>query len=112
MALVSLAGPATNLLLAIVAALLIRLMGPNPIFSMILTYNILLAIFNLLPIPPLDGSKVFSLLLPEREANSYLALGSVGFFILFALLAFPLGGFNLGRIIFDLSQFAQNLLLR
>lgn len=107
MSLVALAGPATNLLLAVIAALIAHLLGLNAfllfaggdlfarILGMIISLNVLLAIFNLLPIPPLDGSKVFSLILPERQANSYLALGSFGMIILFFLLLVPIGPFSL-----------------
>lgn len=122
MALVALAGPLTNILLAIAASLVIRLLfifPPSiflssilyPLLSTIVTLNLLLAIFNLLPIPPLDGSKIFSLILPEAEANAYLALGSIGMFIIFFLLLFPVGGFSLGALIFSLLSFSQNLLL-
>ncbi len=125
-ALVSLAGPLTNVLLAVAASILIRVFSVPfieaviPSFlsliiyfllSSIITYNLLLAIFNLIPIPPLDGSKVFALLLPEEEANIYLSIGSVGMFILFFLLLFPLGGFSLGSFIFNLTDFARGLLI-
>lgn len=97
-ALVALAGPATNLLLAIIAALLIRTHIFNPaeqILTIIFSLNVYLAVFNLLPLPPLDGSKVFALLLPDREAAAFMALGNIGILILFLLLAFPIGGFYL-----------------
>jgi Zn-dependent protease len=109
LALVALAGPLTNVGLAIIAALLLKIAYPAAslititstgdfipmLLKTILQLNILLAIFNLLPIPPLDGSKVFSLILPEREANSYLALGSFGMLIIFFLLMVPIGPFSL-----------------
>ncbi len=125
-ALVSLAGPLTNILLAILASFLIKLFSlPSiqtsfpiflysilfVIFTLIVKYNLLLAIFNLLPIPPLDGSKVFALLLPEESANAYLALGSIGMFILFFLLLFPIGGFSLGNFVFNLLSLSESLLL-
>ena len=119
-AIVSLAGPLTNVAIAVFAALIIRLLNLqpsqllfalSPILILIVKLNLLLAIFNLLPIPPLDGSKVFALLLPEKDANTYLSYGSIGFFIIFALLIFPIGGFSLGQFIFNLLNFAQNLLL-
>lgn len=120
-ALVSLAGPATNLLIAAIAALLIKLLeqfiglGDFQVFVyyfllISVKLNLLLAIFNLIPIPPLDGSKIFALILPEREANTYLALGSIGIFILFFLLLFPIGGFSLGSFIFNLLTFSEKLL--
>lgn len=120
-ALVSLAGPATNLAIAIISALLLKFLESFTIFGSVQIYimwvllicvrlNLLLAIFNLIPIPPLDGSKIFALILPEREANTYLALGSIGIFILFFLLMFPIGGFSLGSFIFNLLSFSEKLL--
>lgn len=125
-ALVALSGPLTNILLAVFASFLLKLislpivmnvLSPSLfailyfLFAIIMKYNLLLAILNLLPIPPLDGSKIFSLLLPEKEANAYLSLGSIGMFILFFLLLFPIGGFSLGHFMFNLLSFAENLLL-
>ncbi|MCL5018889.1 MAG: site-2 protease family protein [Patescibacteria group bacterium] len=125
-ALVSLAGPLTNVLLAIAASILIRIFSipfietvlPSLLSSIlyfllstIVTYNLLLAVFNLIPIPPLDGSKIFALFLPEEEANAYLSIGSIGMFILFFLLLFPFGGFSLGNFIFNMVSFAQGLLI-
>lgn len=120
-ALVSLAGPATNFLIAAIAALLIRLLGVVSIGAeteilvgwfllIVVRLNLLLGIFNLIPIPPLDGSKIFALLLPEKEAAAYLSIGMVGIFILFFLLLFPIGGFSLGGFIFNLLIFAEGLL--
>lgn len=117
MALVSLAGPLTNFLIAAVFALILKLAGPlfdQPlllgIMFLVVKLNLLLGIFNLLPIPPLDGSKVFSLLLPEDTARSYLSIGAYGMFILFFLLMFPIGGFSLGVLIGNLLDFSLRLL--
>lgn len=118
-ALVSLAGPLTNIIIAVIAALILRIsFGPSAIsfylsgfLKGVIQLNLLLAIFNLLPIPPLDGSKIFALILPEKDAQNYLSLGSIGIFILFFLLLFPIGGFSLGDFIFNLLNYAQNLLL-
>lgn len=129
-ALVALAGPLTNILLALAAGLLLRFLFsgynymdflngvqtqaeivPYLIFS-IMHLNLLLAIFNLLPIPPLDGSKVFSLILPEKEALTYLSIGRFGTLILLFLLFFPIAGFSLQALIGKLLSFAANLLLR
>src|SRR5690606_24998752 len=65
----------------------------------VININILLAVFNLLPIPPLDGSKIFSLALPPKEAHAYMSLGSFGMIILFMLLLIPLGPFSLLSIV-------------
>lgn len=120
-ALVSLAGPATNFLIAAISAIFIKLlvflpMEPNIaallnwLLLNIVRLNLLLGIFNLIPIPPLDGSKVFALLLSEKQAAAYLSIGSIGIFILFFLLMFPIGGFSLGEFIFNLLNFSENLL--
>ena len=126
-ALVSLVGPLTNVAIAVIAALLLKgikffavglAAGPYdfvfftiyPFLLMVTQINLLLAIFNLIPIPPLDGSKIFALILPEKEANFYLSLGSIGFFVIFFLLLFPIGGFSLGDIIFGLLSFSEKLL--
>lgn len=117
MALVSLAGPITNFLIAAIAAFLLKfvvLSLGNPMLSelvfRIVQLNLLLGIFNLLPIPPLDGSKAFALLLPEDSARSYLRFGTFGMFIIFFLLLFPIGGFSLGSVIFNILNFSLNLL--
>src|SRR3989338_8160589 len=124
-ALVSLAGPLTNVVLAIITAFLIKAIYffvnvPSEniklavfvlfVLHLIVKLNLLLAIFNLIPIPPLDGSKVFSLILPEKEARVYLSISGIGIFILFFLLLFPIGGFSLGELIFNLLSFAEKLL--
>lgn len=108
-ALVALAGPLTNVLIAILASFLLKITNID-IFFIIVRLNLLLAIFNLLPIPPLDGSKVFALVLPQKEANLYLSLGSIGMFIVFFLLLFPFGGFSLGGLISNLLSFSERLL--
>jgi len=122
-AIVSLAGPLTNVLIALIFALICRFLFPNLplniirnssfvgfILGTIVYVNLLLAFFNFVPIPPLDGSKIFALILPEKEANMYLSLSSIGFFIIFFLLVFPIGGFSLGGLIFNLLSFSEKLL--
>ena len=119
MALVALAGPLTNVLIAIIAAAIFKFLDIIPILFpsiigmiliQIVQYNLLLAIFNLIPIPPLDGSKVLSVVLSEEQRARYLSLGSVGIFIIFFLLRFPIGPFHLGDIIFRLLQIGLNAL--
>lgn len=118
-ALVSLAGPATNILIAIVATLLFKLFGANydgtlgmlVIFlGLVIKVNLSLAIFNLLPIPPLDGSKIFALILPEKIADSYLSLSSIGTLLLLILLMFPIGGFSLMSIVSIVYSFCLHVL--
>jgi Zn-dependent protease len=128
MALVSLAGPGTNAILALSGAILIKafilaipFLGSNPLFAtlanpilnflvLVVRINLILAIFNLLPIPPLDGSKVIAQFLPDREAATYLSIGTFGILIIFFLLSFPVGGFSLGGFISNLLSFSLNLL--
>ncbi len=118
LALVSLAGPLTNIILAVLGALAIHILFPGGqfftvastlpglILTRIVALNMLLAVFNLLPIPPLDGSKIFSLLLPERQAASYLSIGSMGMLIIFFLLILP--GFQ--ELISNIYYFSLSLL--
>ncbi|MBI2005056.1 site-2 protease family protein [Patescibacteria group bacterium] len=76
-ALVAFAGPATNIALALLFGLTIRFFGAllSPAlvsaFAVVVYINILLALFNLVPLPPLDGSKVLSAILPTRLALGY-----------------------------------------
>jgi Zn-dependent protease len=89
---VSAAGIIANLLLAFLAVLLLRLLSPPPSgsFGLLLYYlaqiNIMLASFNLIPIPPLDGSKIVMGFLPERARYSLSRLEPYGFFVIIGLL--------------------------
>ena len=98
MAWVALAGPGANLLMlllwAITAKLLIILDMDNTAFGVIIMamamvgilINAILMFFNLVPIPPLDGSRVMAALLPPKVANKYTKLEPFGLFIVIALL--------------------------
>jgi len=100
---VSLAGVATNVLIALLSVPLVIGVGmlggavealerPLAVLQQMLLVgiliNLVLAAFNLIPIPPLDGSHVFKYLLPPRWALQYQRLGGAGFLILFAVLSF------------------------
>lgn len=92
---VALAGPGANLSLALVFGLIMRFF-PSPstfpgfylMFSYIVTINLLLAIFNLLPVPPLDGSHVLFTLFPRSMDNAKVFLQQYWLFILFFLILF------------------------
>ena len=99
--LVALAGPASNLLLALVFGIIIRILLLQGIgidssiilfFSVIVFLNILLAIFNLVPIPPLDGSKIMFHFLPYsmRNVREILERNGMLFLIIFILFGFRL----------------------
>lgn len=96
MALVALAGPLTNLLLAIFAALLMRIFAPtgwvNDFLLMNIAMNTGLFIFNLIPFPPLDGSRVLYALAPESVQNVMMQIERLGFtaIILFMFVGFPI----------------------
>jgi len=91
---VAVAGPMANFLLAILFGLVIRFF-PNlsiNIFLYVIVYaNVLLGVFNLVPIPPLDGSKVLYAVLPDSMNNFKLNLERYSLFI---LLAFIMVGFD------------------
>lgn len=87
------AGPASNLVLAAFAAIGVRLMGfeaaNDPLFRFLLlmvVINVLLAVFNMLPVPPLDGGNVLSGLLRGRASTLFESLRPYGFLILYGLL--------------------------
>jgi len=99
--LVAAAGPASNLIIALLASLALALVpwgvllaGSDsvtlPLFTLLsraMTLNVLLAVFNMLPIPPLDGGNVLGGLLPQPLAARYDALiRPYGFIVLYALL--------------------------
>jgi len=97
---VAIAGPAANLLIAFIFGSIIRFFPNNeillplfPLFEGIVFINILLALFNLLPIPPLDGSHILFTFLPDSMQNVKIFMMQYGVFILIGFLF--LGGFRL-----------------
>ena len=122
---VALAGPVTNLLLAVASALVLKLVIGIasvlpysrlleailvPFSNMLVAsiwINLVLCIFNFLPIPPLDGGRIMTGLLPENLARTYASFERYGFIVIL-ILAFT---GVLGTIIFPVIRFANNLLL-
>lgn len=104
--LIALAGPASNLILAVSISLLaqfINLDGFVALFiSALVQTNVVLAVFNLLPIPPLDGSKILlSVLPPELSVQWEDAFQKYGLILLLAFLFLPINGSNLASIIME-----------
>jgi Zn-dependent protease len=95
--LVSLAGPAANFVVALIAAVGLRVAYPatgttldvdftvNLLYTMVYI-NVILGVFNLLPIPPLDGSTLLSIALPPSRQNIVAFLNQYGIFLLLGLL--------------------------
>ena len=87
---VGVSGPLSNIIFAFLLSLLLRLI-PLPealffIFSHLILINLVLGVFNLMPIPPLDGSRVVASLLPQELSRQYLAVEPYGFIILMVLI--------------------------
>lgn len=91
---VALAGPMSNLLLAIVAAIVLRVATGDVLVNYLLYFiqiNVLLFVFNLIPIPPLDGSHILFALLPGNTFNLQMQLSRFGFMILMLVIFFAPG---------------------
>ncbi|MEP6765395.1 MAG: site-2 protease family protein [Gemmatimonadaceae bacterium] len=100
---VSLAGVTTNFCIAVISVPLIILVGKigqsqaslsnslsivQQMLDNAVKLNLLLTMFNLLPFPPLDGSRVFKYLLPAKLAAAYQRVGPIGYAVLFAVIFF------------------------
>ncbi len=121
--LVSLAGPASNLVTAFVFTIMLVLMvkfhipfseGLLVVFKLIIIYNINFAIFNMLPIPPLDGSHILRNILPYEMARAYEQLERYSFVFLILIIATPILDYvfvPLQRFIFGIFQGIVNILL-
>ena len=122
MALTGLAGPMSNLLLALIFAIMLRLtiqLGPlfmgGTVYSIVQMFmvlgvrmNITLAVFNLIPVPPLDGSRIFLVLLPTETYFKVMRYERYIYIALLLALAFGL----LDRPISFVSDIFLNLILR
>lgn len=94
--LIGLAGPASNLISAAIAAILIRLIGQIWPISLIvvpfIVISVVLAVFNLVPVHPLDGGKIIAGLLPKEMAKEFEAVMKIWGTMILIFLIFPWGG--------------------
>jgi len=118
MAVSSLAGPAANLLTAGIAGIVLRLFDllqiggfASALISYFVLFNLILCFFNLIPIPPLDGSRLVYHLLPPDLAAGYARLERYGFLILIGIIFLGrLSGFSLfGTVIWPLVRIGSIL---
>lgn len=120
-ALVAIAGPMANLMMALfwammakIGELLVPSIGSGALFLMYsglagISINAMLMFLNLIPIPPLDGSRVVSSLLPARAAMSYNALEPYGFIILIFLLITNVLAFILIPLVFGFQDLVATI---
>jgi len=111
---VALAGPFANLVLAALCAIPLRFGGANPlggayedILGQIVLWNCVLAVFNLIPIPPLDGSNVVYGLLPPQQRFTWRSYQQYGPILLLLLLVF--GARVLSTVVFGPALFLARL---
>lgn len=103
---VSLAGPGSNIVIAIVTALVWKLLEPTgeiitPVLFYIFYINLILAVFNFIPVPPLDGSKILAGVLPRKYSHVIFNLEKYGYIVLIFLMLFGI----VGRILIPVVLF-------
>lgn len=110
-AMIAAAGPLSNFVLALIASLFLHIVQ-NPLVGealvLFISLNVAVAVFNLVPIPPLDGSRVLFAIAPEPVQRLMMQIEPFGTLIIFALVLF--GG--LGSVLVTLDQYALRLLIR
>ena len=126
MALVALAGPVSNIVMAVIAAIPFRLglveltsvFGGSTVIPSVAYFlyffiyiNIILALFNMIPIPPLDGSKILMGILPPELAERYSVVEQYGPILLLLVIFLPLPINILGLLIGEPTQFLMRSLL-
>ncbi|SJZ33784.1 site-2 protease family protein [Garciella nitratireducens] len=110
--LVALAGPLSNLVLAFLSIIILFVLQPvngivSNFFQLLFLYNIIFFIFNLIPIPPLDGFKIIISLLPKTVENLFLKYERFGYLILLILIITDL----LDKILLPMIHFVMEKLI-
>jgi len=116
MMLVSLAGPGMNILLAFVGMIFLRYLVPYQalewgrmaitLVQPLIYINLILAAFNLIPVPPLDGAKILAGILPDSGAKAMYTLEQYGFVILLLLIVTGI----VSRVLWPIANFLYNFL--
>ena len=122
-AIISIAGPVSNFILAIISSIALRLAFSIPALSPIssaialicvpmIVLNVSLGIFNLIPVHPLDGFKIVGGLLPDEQADEWYSLERYGFIILILLILPIIGGQSMiGTFIRPITNFVISFLM-
>lgn len=114
---IALAGPISNLILASLCSIILHIAAfslPTIVlifFIVLIKFNILLAVFNLLPIYPLDGFNIVAGLLPEKKSKEWRELSNYGIIFLIVLIVPLAGGSILGKILTPPITLLESLLI-
>ena len=121
MMIVALAGPISNIILALISCYIFYLINSGLIpfneyfsnfFLVLTTLNVSLAAFNIIPIPPLDGSKVLAIILPAKYANKIYSAGNYLILILLVLSFTGILGKIMGPIFYGLLSLVENVVIK
>lgn len=113
MAITALAGPVSNLVLAFMLLLLMKFTDNATLFYFLLDTAVLsvgLGLFNLIPLPPLDGSKILAVVLPDRIYRVWMRYEHLGFFVVILLMSFNVFNRYLSQGIALVVLFMVNIL--